>query len=76
MTPEQIAAFLSAAGTDVNKARLLAASLLVAIAFLWVAIVVRNLGMEALHGRMRHKTFVVYTVRALILVMLVIMIIS
>ncbi len=76
MTPEQIAAFLAAAGAEAGKVKLLAASFLVAVAFLWVASVVRNLGMAMLHGQMRQKTFVIYTVRALVLVMVVIMLIS
>lgn len=76
MTPEQIAAFLAAAGADASKVKLLAASLLAATAFLWVASIVRNLGMEVLHGRMTNKMFLIYTVRTVVLAMIVISLIS
>lgn len=76
MTSEQITAFLSTAGVDASKVKLLAASMLAAIAFLWVASVVRNLGMEALYGRMTNKTFLIYTVRSVVLVMIVVSLIS
>ena len=76
MNSDQISAFIAAAGADPGKVKLLSVSLLAAFAFLWVAYVVRNLGMETLHGRMKGKKFAIYTVRAVVLVMIVVALIS
>ena len=72
MNSSQSAAFLAAAGTDHAYLSAFAISLLAAVAVLWGANVIRKLGMQALHDDLRQKEFVVYAVRAMILVMVVI----
>ena len=76
MNPAQLTAFLSAGGVDASSVRLLVISLLCAISFLWVGKVVRDLGMHALNGSMHTTTLVIYLVRALIVVILIIAVVS
>jgi integrating conjugative element protein (TIGR03758 family) len=72
MNTTQTAEFVAASGYNPAIFSALAISLLVAIAFLWSANVIRKLGNQALLGHMRQKQFVFYAVRVMILVMLVV----
>jgi len=76
MNSAQVTAFLSAGGVDVASVRLLVISLVCAVSFLWVGKVVRDLGVHALNGSMHKMTMGIYLVRAVIVVILIIAVVS
>ncbi|MBC7501843.1 MAG: TIGR03758 family integrating conjugative element protein [Herminiimonas sp.] len=76
MNSNQLAAFLSAAGVEASNVSLLVVSLLCAFTFLWAAWVVRNLGMRTLYGDMTPNHYAIYSVRALIIVMVLVYLVS
>lgn len=76
MTPEMAAAFLSGAGWNAAYVATAVSLIVGAVAMLWCANTVRALGQLALDSAMKHPVVLRYVVRALILVMLLIYLLS